>query len=154
MKEIADYFKQTRESMEISIKEVCEDLKVDESLIIKLEEGDMSYFKDITSLKVLIRDYSKYLGLDTDEMIDNFNEYLFDFTSRISLEEIKSAKKNEKIEEEKKIKSPYTIEYKQKFYKSNIFVIGIIIILLAFIGYFVYNLVIDKDSIMYIINEV
>ena len=39
-------------------------------------------------------------------MVDEFNEYLFDYTSKISLDDIKSAKKKEK---EDKVKSPYTM---------------------------------------------
>ena len=145
MKDIGERFRETREGMDISIEEVKEDLKVDTETIQNLEEGNMEAFKDITTLKTLIREYSKYLGLDKDEMIDNFNEYLFDYTSRISLEEIMSAKKSEQIEEEKKIQSPYTIEHKNRTFLSNLFIVSIVIVLLLFIGYFVYRLVI-KDS--------
>ena len=145
MKDIGERFKETREGMEISIDEASEDLKIKKEVIQNLEEGNMDYFKDITTLKTLIRDYSKYLGLDKDSMIDDFNEYLFDYTSRISLEEIMSAKKNEQIEEEKKIQSPYTIEHKNRTFLSNLFIVSIVLILLVFIGYFVYRLVI-KDS--------
>ena len=145
MKDIGERFKETREGMEISIDEASEDLKVKKEVIQNLEEGNMDYFKDITTLKTLIRDYSKYLGLDKDSMIDDFNEYLFDYTSRISLEEIMSAKKNEQIEEEKKIQSPYTMEHKNRTFLSNLFIVSIVLILLVFIGYFVYRLVI-KDS--------
>ena len=120
MKDIGERFKETRESMEISIEEAAEDLKVKLVTIQNLEDGNMDAFKDITSLKTLIRDYSKYLGLDKDEMIDDFNEYLFDYTSRISLEEIMTAKKSEQIEEEKKIQSPYTIEHKKRTFLLKI----------------------------------
>ena len=103
MKDIGERFKQTREGMDISLEEVSEDLKIDIETIQNIEEGNMDAFKDITSLKTMIREYSKYLGLDKDEMIDEFNEYLFDYTSRISLEEIMSAKKNDQIQEENTI---------------------------------------------------
>ena len=141
MKDIGERFKETREGMEISIEEASEDLKAEKDMLIYLEEGNMDYFKDITTLKTLIRDYSKYLGLDKDKMIDDFNEYLFDYTSRISLEEIMSAKKVEQVEEEKKIQSPYTIEHKKRTFLSNLFITSIILVLLLFIGYFVYRLV-------------
>ncbi len=140
MKDIGERFKETRESMDISLEEVTEDLKVDKKSIENIEEGNMEYFKDITALKTLIRDYSKYLGLDKDQMIDDFNEYLFDYTSRISLEEIMSAKKSEQIEEEKKIQSPYTIEHKNRTFLSNLFIGIVILVLLLFIAYFIYKL--------------
>jgi len=140
MKDIGERFKETREAMDISLEEVSEDLKVDIKTIQNIEEGNMEYFKDITQLKTLIRDYSKYLGLDKDQMIDEFNEYLFDYTSRISLEEIMSAKKSEQIEEEKKIQSPYTIEHKNRTFLSNLFIGIVILVLLLFIAYFIYKL--------------
>lgn len=146
MKDIGERFKETREGMEISIEEVSEDLKTKVDTIQNLEDGNMDYFKDITTLKTLIREYSKYLGLDKDAMIDDFNEYLFDYTSRISLEEIMSAKKSEQIEEEKKIQSPYTIEHKNRTFLSNLFIVSIVLVLLLFIGYFVYRLVVKDGS--------
>jgi len=144
MKEIGEKLREARESMSISIEEVGEDLKLRPSQIESVENGDMEAFKDITCLKYIIRDYSKYLGLDKDMMLDEFNEYLFDYTSRISLEDIKNATTKEK-KEEKKIRSPYTIERKRKFYMSNVFIYIVIIILLVFIAYFIFGLInIDK----------
>lgn len=145
MKDIGLRFKETREGMEISIEEASEDLKESVENLQNLEDGNMEFFKDITVLKTLIREYSKYLGLDKDEMIDDFNEYLFDYTSRISLEEIMNAKKSEQIEEEKKIQSPYTVEHKNRTFLSNLFIASIIVVLLLFIGYFVFRLI-GKDN--------
>jgi len=45
-------------------------------------------------------------------VVDEFNGFLFQHTSRISLDDIVAAQK--KKEEEKKIQSPYTKEYKEK----------------------------------------
>ena len=134
MKDIGERFKETRESMDISLEEASEDLKISLNDIKNLEEGSIEHFKDVTILKTLIREYSKYLGLDKDAMIDDFNEYLFDYTSRISLEEIMNVKKTEQAEEEKKIQSPYTIEHNNRTFLSNLFLVLIILVLLVFIG--------------------
>jgi len=139
MKDIGERFKETRENMDISLEEASEDLKISLNDIKNLEEGNIENFKDVTILKTLIREYSKYLGLDKDEMIDEFNEYLFDYTSRISLEEIMNAKKS--IDEEERIKSPYTIEHKNRTFLSNLFLVIIVLVLLLFIVYFVYKLI-------------
>lgn len=113
MKEIGEKLKDAREAMGISVSEAAEDLKLEVSQIENLENGDMENFKDIYYLKYLIRDYSKYLGLDKEDLVNEFNEYLFDYTSKISLDDIKKAKELVKPEEDK-VKSPYTIEYKSK----------------------------------------
>lgn len=144
MKEIGEKFKSAREEMGISIKEASEDLKITKEEIENMEKGEMSFFSDVNSLKYLVRDYAKYLGLDKDEVVDDFNEYLFDYTSRISLDDIKNAKK---VEKEDKIRSPYTIEHKRKFFASNTFIYIIIFVLLAFIGYFIYSVVVDDDKV-------
>ena len=82
------------------------------SQIISLEEGKKEDFKDVLFLKYFIRDYAKYLGLDGEEMVDEFNEFLFDFTSKIPLEEIEKAKLNNV--NKKEVVSPYTSEVSNK----------------------------------------
>ena len=52
-------------------------------------------FKDVFSVKYFIRDYAKYLGLKYEDLVDEFNEYLFDYTSKLSIDDIKNAKKKE-----------------------------------------------------------
>jgi len=93
MKEIGEKLKEARESMGITIEEASQDLKLRPSQIENIEEGNKDAFKDIFYLKMFIKNYSKYLGLDYDEMVEEFNEYLFDFTSKISIEDIKKQKK-------------------------------------------------------------
>lgn len=119
MKEIGEKLKETRESIGISIEEAAEDLKTRPSQIENMESGNMDAFKDIFYLKYFIRDYAKYLGLDYEDMVDEFNEYLFDYTSKISIDDIKNAhNKNAKEEKEKeeRIMSPYTLERKGNFF--------------------------------------
>ena len=75
-------------------------------------------------------------------MIDEFNEYLFDCTSRISLADIQKAKKKSEIEKsklEKRVASPYTIQRKNKKSKKVIFLIIIGIIILGISTFFIIN---------------
>lgn len=136
MKEIGEKLKEAREAMGISTSEAAEDLKLEVSQIENLENGDMENFKDIYYLKYLIRDYSKYLGLDKEDLVNEFNEYLFDYTSKISLEDIKKAKELVKPEDDK-IKSPYTVEHKIKAPMFNIVVYGVLVLVLILILAFV-----------------
>ena len=147
MKEIGEKLREARESMGISIEEAAEDLKLRPSQIENIEEGNMEAFKDIFYLKYFIRDYSKYLGLDKDDMVDEFNEYLFDYTSKISLDDILEAKRQLDIEkEEKKVKSPYTKEYKERFhYRSVFIIIGIVAAIVIVI--FLFLSLLNKESI-------
>ncbi len=143
MKEIGEKLKSTRENIGISIEEAAEDLKIAPSQIVNLEEGNIETFQDVFSLKFFIRDYAKYLGLDKEEVVDDFNEYLFDYTSKLSLDEIKNEAKNKK--DENKIKSPYTIERKsEKIYQNIIYVA--IVVLLVTIGLLLYNIIVDQNE--------
>lgn len=137
MKEIGEKLKEARENMGVDIDEVSGDLNIPVKQIENLEEGNMEAFKDIFYLKYFIRDYAKYLGLNKEDLVDEFNEYLFDYTSKLSLDEIKKAQKEEKKDKiEKKIKSPYTIERKQGIYIPPIIIyiaIAVLIVILLYL---------------------
>lgn len=132
MKEIGEALKEARENIGLTIEEVADDLKLRPSQIQNIESGNIDAFKDVFYLKYFIRDYSKYLGLSYEDMIDEFNEYLFDYTSKISLDDIKKAKKKveKKEKKQKRIASPYTIERRKKI---NLKVVLIILLILLFL---------------------
>ncbi len=147
MKEIGLKLKTKREENGLSVLEVADDLKVTASDISDLEEGLRDNFKDIDKLKTLIGEYAKYLGFDREEMIDKFNEYLFEQTSRISLEDIQKAKELKEKKEKNKISSPYTIEKKEKNKVIIGIVVAVILIFVFFISYFLVNkIVMDKKT--------
>lgn len=150
MKEIGEKLKLARDSIGITVEEVAEDLKMRPSQIESIEEGNIESFKDIFYLKYFIRDYAKYLGLNHEDMVDEFNEYLFDYTSKISLEEIKKAKKKNKDKKDepvKKIASPYTLSKRRKNTIAPFIIYIFIILLLIIIGYFVIQLVSSDEFI-------
>ena len=88
MKDIGLKLKEKREENGVSVEEAAADLKMRPSQIISLEEGKKEDFKDVMTLKYFIRDYAKYLGLDGEKLVDEFNEFLFDFTSKIPVDKI------------------------------------------------------------------
>jgi cytoskeletal protein RodZ len=127
--------KEKRETKGVSISEASNDLKIKEVVLENIEEGNIGAFKDIYVLKEQIRNYAKYLGLNHESIVDEFNEYLFEYTSKIPIKEIEKeiSKQNNKIEkDELKVSSPYTKPMK-KYPKSYYFLIYAIIILLVFI---------------------
>lgn len=149
MKEIGESLKEARENIGLSLEEAAGDLKMSSEQLSEIEEGNLTAFKDVLSLKYFIRDYSKYLGLDYETMIDEFNEYLFDYTSKISLEDIRRAAKKAEAnsrKEEKRVASPYTLEQKKKF-KMPLFVWYILIVGLILVLFFVvYQKLVEKEK--------
>ena len=131
MKDLGEYLKQTRISNGVSITEACEDLDFSTSHLENIESGNVRAFKDVYELKDSIKLYAKYLGLDSDKVVDEFNSFLFQHTSKISLDDILEAQKR-KEEAENKVKSPYTKEYKEKvnLWPFFLFVFGILFLIL------------------------
>ena len=134
MKEIGEKLKETREGMGISLEEAAEDLKLRPSQIENIESGNIEAFKDVFYLKYFIRDYAKYLGLDGNKLVDQFNEFLFDYTSKIPLSALEQAKK-EKENEKREIVSPYTYHHKEKFKLPSYTWYILIAIVVIVIGY-------------------
>ena len=87
-------------------------------------------------MKEYIKQYAKYLGLDPEKVVDEFNGFLFEHTSKISLDDIKAAQKK-LDEEEKKVKSPYTQVYKKKIGVLPFILAGLCIIVLFLIIYLI-----------------
>ena len=147
MKEIGLRLKDKRISNGVSLEEAAEDLKMRVSQLESIEEGRKEDFKDIYSLKYFIRDYAKYLGLDGEKILDSFNEYLFEETSKISLDEIEKAKR-EKEEKEKdmKILSPYTVTSKDVKRRRMTILCVAILVILVIIGYMIIKHSHDGDD--------
>ena len=156
MKEIGIKLKEKREENGVSVEEAAEDLKLRPSQIISIEEGRKEDFDDVFYLKYFIRDYAKYLGLDGEQLVDEFNEYLFDMTSKISLEDIEKAK-NEQKEKKKEFISPYTIKKKNKL-SISWYIVIIVLIAMLILGsvFFLYSEKVNEFSdsdITYVIRR-
>jgi cytoskeletal protein RodZ len=137
MKEIGEQFREKREEIGISIEEVSNDLARDVIVIENLENGNHKVFKDILDLKDMVRIYAKYLGLDDEKLLEQLDDFIFEKTSKISVEDIEDRLKEEeekKKQNEKKIHTPYTLEVKQGKNLTAI-IIGVIILFILVLFY-------------------
>ena len=108
LKDIGSLFLDTREAAGLSLEEVSSDLNLEKVILENIEDGKTGAFQDIFALKKYISNYAKYLGLDADKIVDEFNEYVFETTSKIPVKDIeKEIEENTKGNEEK-VFSPYT----------------------------------------------
>lgn len=138
MNEIGNDFKQARDSSGLNLDEVSADTSIPLEALEQIEAGSIGSFKDIFKLKEYLQIYAKYLGLDPVKTIDNFNEYMFEYTSKIPLDHLEKAmeeKERQLIEEEKtgniKVVSPYLRPKEQSKAAKYIFIAVVIIILSA-----------------------
>ena len=133
MNEIGETIKEARESSGVSLEEASKDLDIKTEILENIEDGRTGAFKDIFELKEYIKSYAKYLGLDENKLIDEFNEYMFEYTSKIPIKEIEKTIEL-KIKEEKKdekIVSPYTKEKKK--YNNWVYVVVYAVIILMIV---------------------
>jgi len=148
VKEIGESFKKARETIGISKEEVIKDLGITESQLDNLEDGNINAFKDVFFLKETIRKYSRYLNLDENENIDKFNDFIFNYTSRIPIEQILEQTKEIKILEEQKgenkVVSPYTIK-RNKSNKKYTILYSLIVIVVVLIILFLIKFIMDKS---------
>ncbi|MGM9878650.1 MAG: helix-turn-helix domain-containing protein [Bacilli bacterium] len=133
MKEIGEEFKEKREEIGITIEEVSSDLGKDTLLIENLESGNHKVFKDILELKDMVKTYAKYLGLDDEKLLGDLDDFLFEKTSKISIEDIQERLKQEKEKrkEEKKVRTPYTLEFENKKNLTLIIILFIVVVILV-----------------------
>lgn len=147
MNEIGSVLKTTRESSGVSIEEASRDIDIKVEIISNIEEGKIGCFKDIYILKDYIKNYAKYLGLDSDKLIDEFNEYMFEYTSKIPIKKIEQLMKQKEKEQKdiEKISSPYTMDIKK--HKKNIYIftyLGIILLIILIVLWSVKQLTINN----------
>ena len=70
MKDIGSLLLSTREAAGLSLDEVSSDLSIEKAVLENIEDGKTGAFSDIFLLKKYISNYSKYLGLDADKIVD------------------------------------------------------------------------------------
>ena len=154
MKELGEKFKEAREKTGISLEEVALDLEYKVSQLEEIENGNYKDFKDKFLLKTIISDYAKYLGFDPEEIIDEFNTFVFESTSKIPIDEIAKASKNMNKDTDDKIASPYTAAEEPKKVPLVI-IISLVVLLIVFLGILCYNLFfIDKGGSSFNISNV
>lgn len=135
MKDIGNIFKEKREEIGVKLEETASDLDITVAQLENLEDGNINAFKDIFFLKELIKKYATYLNVDGEKMIEEFNDFVFDFTSRIPVDEIEQkVKEIEKINEKetrKRISSPYTRKKVRKAKMKLVYFFSILTIILV-----------------------
>ena len=147
MKEIGNIFKEKREEIGINETEAAKDLEITLPQLENLEDGNVNAFKDIFFLQDLVRKYAKYLNVDEDEVIEDFNDFVFDFTSKIPVSEIEQkVKEIEKINEaetRKKISSPYTRKRVRKAKLKPVYLLSIITVILVCLTFIIMNIILS-----------
>lgn len=76
MESLGNYLKKERENRKISLKEVAKNIKVREQFLRSVEEDRHDLLPSPTYVKGFLSAYAKYMGLDPNEVILRYENYL------------------------------------------------------------------------------
>lgn len=140
MIEVGDTLRNSREVSGVTLEEVSTDLDIPILFLEQIEDGNMGAFKDVFELKDYIKKYAKYIGLDADELIDVFNSYMFERTSRIPMDKIEEAVNTKNLEEEKedRVASPYTKAIPK--IKTTPYIVALVIAVILLVGALIWSI--------------
>ena len=132
MKDIGNFLRERREARGISLIEAEKDLKIRKKYLQALEEGNLDVIPGKTYIIGYLRNYSKYLGIDEE----NINQIIQTFNNlekkKIGLEETKE----DKIYLKKRDRSIFE---KKRFFFPIKYVYLTSFVLIIFIGLFLLN---------------
>lgn len=150
MKEIGIKFKEKRETIGINEEEAARDMEITIPQLENLEDGNVNAFKDIFFLKELVKKYAIYLNINDEEIMDEFNDFVFDFTSKIPVSEIeqkvKELEKEKDKETRKKISSPYTRKKVRKAKLKPVYLFSIITVILVSLTLIILNVFLSSKK--------
>jgi len=132
MKDIGNFLRERREARGISLIEVEKDLKIRKKYLQALEEGNIDAIPGKTYLIGYLRNYSKYLGIDEENVNQIIQTYKNLEKQKTDLKETKEEKiylktKNRSMFEKKRFFFPIKYVYLTSF------------VLIIFIGLFLLN---------------
>jgi cytoskeletal protein RodZ len=132
MKDIGNFLRERREARGISLIEVEKDLKIRKKYLQALEEGNIDAIPGKTYLIGYLRNYSKYLGIDEENISQIIQTYNNLEKQKVSLEKTKE----EDIYPKTKDKSMFE---KKRFFFPVKYVYLTSFVLIIFIGLFLLN---------------
>ena len=140
MIDVGDTLRNSREVSGVTLEEVSTDLDIPILFLEQIEDGNMGAFKDVFELKDYIKKYAKYIGLDADELIDVFNSYMFERTSKIPMDKIEEAVNTKNLEEEKedRVASPYTKAIPK--IKTTPYIVALVIAVILLVGALIWSI--------------
>lgn len=120
MLSVGEILKKQRDKLAISLPEVEKNIRIREKFLKAVEENDWSLFSSKIYVSGIIKNYSKFLGLDPKKNLAFFN---------------RDYEKTEVIKFKRKVASRYLTSETRR-----IIMIGLILVFIVFFGYFGYQL--------------
>lgn len=151
LKKLAAELKSAREKKKITIEEIFTKTRIDKKFLAAIEQGNFSVMPEVY-IRAFIKEYSKTIGLNPDEVLEKFKLAGDgrDFeTSTEKVSDKKSPPKEDvtiaKIDQSEKVElSNETRENENKKSKTSIYILSALGMLITIL--LVYNLFLDNSS--------
>ncbi|GAB1402605.1 hypothetical protein MASR1M68_15160 [Elusimicrobiota bacterium] len=98
MMETGKILRQTRESKKLSTAEIHKITKIKEAYIVALENDDVKAFPAELYYKNFLKTYAKFLNLNADELLINYESAKQEQQKNILKEEVKNTAVSKKIQ--------------------------------------------------------
>jgi len=145
------YFKIRREELKKTLEEISADLYIQKDILEKIEKDKLLEIGPIVYVKGFVKNYAKYLGLNTEEILKIFDRIIQHLENEKHLKQISSNKNTQDFKQEiKLLKSTISINGKLNIFKDNItilntkisiFKILMFTCIILVIGIFIFNLI-------------
>jgi transcriptional regulator with XRE-family HTH domain len=141
MTDIGNSIRRRREELGFTLEEICEKTKISVVQLNAIENGDMDHFKhDMVFLRFYLKNLCVVLGLDFNDVAQQFNITKDEFTNTLSLKKIRENEvseaniaKNKRLSDNKYIYRNFKKKRFEVSFVTLIIVIAIIVIGLTFV---------------------
>ena len=145
------YFKIRREELKKTLEEISADLYIQKDILEKIEKDKLLEIGPIVYVKGFVKNYAKYLELNTEEILKIFNRIIQHLENEKHLNQISSNKNTQDFKQEIKLNKPnININGKLDIFKEkitilntkiSIFKILMFTCIILVIGIFIFNLI-------------
>jgi cytoskeletal protein RodZ len=151
LKKLADELKSVREKKKISIEEIFTKTRIDKKFLTAIEQGNFSIMPEVY-IRAFIKEYSKTIGLNPDEILVKFNMARegkdFDIPNE-KIEDKKSSLKketiNSKIDEAARVELAHEpTDQSNTKNKMSIYILSALLMIIAI--FTIYNLFLKDQS--------
>lgn len=143
LEKIGSILKQRRIEQNLTIQQIHEKTKLSTTQLEAIERGDIAFFKeDLSYLSYFVRYYANALGINYDDLREDMDHTISEFTSSLTLSQIQKQEaltnniKQKTKSESKKHYTSTVIKPKKRIVDFKTF--GLIILAIAIVGSIIY----------------
>ena len=143
MEKVGKLLQEERQKQKLTLEEISKRTRITLSQLKAIEEGDIDFFKnDISYIKFYIKSYASTLGIAYDELKDQVDQFIAEYTQSVTQKNVEEKKEMEQSIQRKAKKVdgniPIRVEKKKRDY-SLVILLSIVVVLVGSLGFVFVN---------------